>query len=132
MIEHEALGDSQAFISQMFTILEFNEYYYWRVKVQDTTERWSAWTYPLESLYTGPRWPSPGFRYKIDDGEDRPENVIGSYAIYHKTKVNYCTNCGTLNYATGKFGHFYRPKIIDKDGNWVWGILVYTEGKFTV
>src|SRR3989339_463578 len=49
----------------------------------------------------------------------RPENVVGSYAVYHKTKRNH--KQGEENYRTGKVAHIYRPKIIDANGDWVWG-----------
>jgi len=43
----------------------------------------------------------------------RPENVVGSYAIYHAYKMNN-------EYKTGKAFHIYRPKIIDAEGNEAW------------
>ena len=51
---------------------------------------------------------------------ERPENVVGSYAIYGQ-KRDY--KLGGKNYGTGKVAHIYRPKIIDAKGDWVWGIL---------
>lgn len=42
-----------------------------------------------------------------------PENVVGSYAVYHKSKNNN-------QYKTGKAFHIYRPKATDKEGNWTW------------
>lgn len=57
----------------------------------------------------------------------RPENVIGSYAVYHKTKKHYLL--GSKNYKAGKAFHIYRPKIIDANGNWVWGELNIDEQK---
>lgn len=62
----------------------------------------------------------------------RPENIVGSYAVYHKDKKGYVT--GQTNYATGKAFHIYRPRIVDAD-NWeVWGELrIYEEtGLMTV
>ena len=53
---------------------------------------------------------------EIDDGSFRPENIIGSYAVYHESKRNF-------EYKTGKAFHIYRPKIIDDDGNEVWAEL---------
>ena len=55
-----------------------------------------------------------------------PENVVGSYAIYHKTNANY--EIGSTNYATGKVGHIYRPKIVDADGTETWGTLNHENG----
>jgi len=51
----------------------------------------------------------------------RPENVVGSYAVYTKTpKHNFV---GGKKYRCGKVGHIYRPKIVDNTSNWVWGEL---------
>lgn len=61
---------------------------------------------------------------------DRPAEVSGSYAIYHKNKRNYIR--GQTNYRCGKFGHFYRPKFIDTNGKWVWGNLHIENGIYTI
>lgn len=45
----------------------------------------------------------------------RPENVVGSYAVYHATKRD--NRIGEKHYKTGKAFHIYRPKAIDADGN---------------
>ena len=60
----------------------------------------------------------------------RPENIVGSYAVYHKTKKNHAT--GGINYATGKAFHIYRPKAIDANEKEVWGVLSYANGLLTV
>jgi len=52
----------------------------------------------------------------------RPENVVGSYAVYHSSKRD------NEKYKTGKVGHIYRPKIYDNEGNETWGSLKI-EGK---
>lgn len=58
---------------------------------------------------------------EIDNGDRRPENVIGSYAVYcSEEKINYV---GGKEYKTGKVAHIYRPKIEDANGSWVWGKL---------
>lgn len=61
---------------------------------------------------------------------ERPENVVGSYAVYHKTKVHH--KVGDTNYATGKILHIYRPKAIDANGNEVWAELNYADGILSV
>ncbi len=53
-----------------------------------------------------------------DEGGERPENTIGSYAVYHKTKQGNFT--GGQHYKTGKFCHIYRPQAFDADGNKTW------------
>lgn len=59
----------------------------------------------------------------------RPADVGGSYAIYHKTKVNH--EIGKTNYGTGKMFHWYKPKFIDANQEWTWGILEYKDGVMT-
>lgn len=60
---------------------------------------------------------------EIDTGHFRPENVIGSYAVYHESKKDN-------EYKTGKAFHIFRPRIIDSIGNEVWGELnINTEEK---
>jgi hypothetical protein len=60
----------------------------------------------------------------------RPENVVGSYAIYaSEQKTNYV---GGKEYKTGKVGHIFRPKIIDSAGTEVWGDLHIEKGILSV
>ena len=67
---------------------------------------------------------------EIDRGASRPENVVGSYAVYSKTKANH--ELGKTNYGTGKVMHIYRPKAIDADGDEVWSELNYNNGMLSV
>ncbi len=52
-------------------------------------------------------------------GETQPENAIGSYAVYHKTKGGL-NESGGKEYKVGKAGHIFRPKITDANGDWAW------------
>lgn len=62
--------------------------------------------------------------------EIRPENVVGSYAVYaSENKVNYV---GGKEYKCGKVGHIYRPKIVDSAGTEVWGDLHIENGILSV
>lgn len=61
---------------------------------------------------------------EINDGANRPENVVGSYAVYID-KSNY--KLGDKNYATGKIEHIYRPQAIDSKGNKTWCELYIPE-----
>ena len=47
--------------------------------------------------------------------EYRPENIVGSYAVYGLHEGN--------QYASGKVFHIYRPLIVDNNGATTWGIL---------
>lgn len=67
---------------------------------------------------------------EIEDGGFRPENVVGSYAVYHKEKGNH--QVGDTNYGTGKAFHIYRPKAIDADGLETWAELAYADGLLSV
>lgn len=58
---------------------------------------------------------------EIAEGANRPDNVIGSYAVYaSENKINYV---GGKEYKVGKVGHIYRPKVVDSKGTEVWGDL---------
>lgn len=46
---------------------------------------------------------------EIAEGAVRPEEIIGSYAIYHKTLKDH--RVGGINYETGKFGHIPFPYV---------------------
>ncbi len=58
---------------------------------------------------------------EIDRGDYRPENMVGSYAVYHSTKANHIL--GQKNYENGKAFHIYRPQMEDANGWKVWGEL---------
>jgi len=63
----------------------------------------------------------------------RPENVVGSYAVYHATRTNmHRTKEDAEKYKTGKAFHIYRPKIIDAIGNEIWGDLNIDEQNGTL
>ena len=59
----------------------------------------------LDFFYQGPLEVAEGdiSAYYVSD------DIEGSYAIYHKTKANN-------KYGCGKFGHLYRPKLQDANG----------------
>jgi len=59
---------------------------------------------------------------------ERPENVVGSYAVYHSSKGGM-NDINGKDYNVGKAFHIYRPHIIDAEGNETWGILNINIGK---
>jgi len=67
---------------------------------------------------------------EIKQGDVRPENVVGSYAVYHSTKRNNIV--GGMEYQTGKAFHIYRPHAVDAKGVQVWCELDIKEGELTV
>jgi len=65
-----------------------------------------------------------------DKGCFRPENVIGSYAVYAKTpKTNWV---GGKEYKTGQLGFIYRPHLFDAEGKEEWGKLHIENGIYSV
>lgn len=64
---------------------------------------------------------------EIANGDYRPENVIGSYAVYISD-----TNRPGEKYGCGKMAHIYRPRIEDSSGKSVWGILNISDNLMTV
>jgi hypothetical protein len=57
----------------------------------------------------------------IELGAVRPDNIIGSYAVYYDG--NPINVEGGKEYKAGKAFHIYRPKIKDAKNNWTWGVL---------
>lgn len=57
---------------------------------------------------------------EIAEGCERPENVVGSYAVYHASQSGDYSKLGGKNYKTGKAFHIYRPDAVDAAGNRVW------------
>ncbi len=57
------------------------------------------------------------------EGGTRPENVIGSIALYHESKGGLVDAAG-MAYGAGKFGHVLRPEAVDANGQRVWCDLV--------
>src|SRR3972149_5971524 len=55
---------------------------------------------------------------RLKNGKEylRPENVVGSYAVYHDSKRDN-------QYKTGKAFHIYRPKLTDADSKTAWATL---------
>lgn len=65
---------------------------------------------------------------EIDNGAERPEDIVGSYAVYHKTLKNN-------QYQTGKLMHIPRPQVWEvnnKDNTTVWAELSYSEPNLCV
>lgn len=63
---------------------------------------------------------APLTQEEIDEGCERPANVVGSYAVYHSSKQGDYSRMGGKNYKTGKAFHIYRPEAVDADGNKAW------------
>lgn len=69
---------------------------------------------------------------EIAEGAERPDDIVGSYAVYHKTLKNH--RIGGENYATGKVMHIPRPQVwsmSDVDTK-VWAELSYAEPNLCV
>lgn len=77
---------------------------------------------PLNEEFPESKTCSPTECDTNNDGEldsFRPENVVNSYAVYHKELKDH--RIGGINYETGKAFHRYRPQATDSDGNTIWG-----------
>ena len=62
---------------------------------------------------------------------ERPENVVGSYAVYHSTKGGM-NDINGKDYKTGQAFMIYRPHIIDANGKETWGNLHIENGIYSV
>lgn len=67
---------------------------------------------------------------EIKEGAQRPDNVVGSYAVYYKNHANHIE--GQTNYATGKAYHVFRPLVTDAKGDIVWADLSFSNGELSV
>ncbi len=67
---------------------------------------------------------------EIDANTIRPENVVGSYAVYHSTKRDHII--GQTNYKSGKAFHIYRPMLVDNAGDTVYADIIITDGWLTI
>jgi len=87
----------------------------------DFTETWTL-DYPegVNFYYQGELTPED-----IAAGAYRPDDVVGSYAVYADKSGHYVDSRGNtlVNYGTGKLAHIYRPKILDVNSAEVWGVL---------
>lgn len=54
----------------------------------------------------------------VEQGFSRPENVIGSYAVFHSQKMG--NRAGAQEYRSGKAFHIYRPFVVDAMGGQTW------------
>ncbi len=63
---------------------------------------------------------------EIDNGAERPDNIVGSYAVYNKELIDSV-------WLETKAMHIYRPIIRDATGKEIWGeidIVAEAEGQF--
>lgn len=85
-------------------------------------------TQGLTSYYQPPLTPE-----ETADGVIRPDNVVGSYAVYHATRGNmHASQEDAERYKCGKGFHIYRPKLTDDIGNGAWADLDISNGVLTV
>jgi hypothetical protein len=55
----------------------------------------------------------------------RPENIVGSYAVYHAFRKGN-------EYMTGKAFHIYRPEAVDAKGNRAWADMKILDGEIII
>jgi hypothetical protein len=88
----------------------------------------------LKFYYQPPLYPDhPTWTDTNGDGiadSFRPENVVGSYAVYYETQDKFFkTKEEAEKYKTGKAFHIYRPLAKDSAGNTTWCDLNIDEAK---
>ncbi|MDD5477349.1 MAG: hypothetical protein PHG87_03995 [Candidatus Omnitrophica bacterium] len=102
-------GKSRGFLKNESGALEFEV-------VLDKKPASNIISLPIETKGLKFYYQGPLTAEEIKQGIVRPDEVVGSYAVYHESK-----NDGAYN--TGKAFHIYRPKVIDATGNTIWGQL---------
>lgn len=82
-------------------------------KPQSNVFEFTIQTKELEFFYQPPLT-----QEEITQGASQPDDVVGSYAVYHKNKRD--NRVGGMAYKTGKAFHIYRPFAYDANGDGVW------------
>lgn len=85
----------------------------------------NTFTYNIDTNDLDFHYQAPLTEEEKEKGIMRPENIVGSYAVYY-SKVEqpiYTTQEEADKYKSGKAFHIYRPKAIDAKGDWTWGEL---------
>jgi len=90
-------------------------------------------SFPIQTKDLKFYYQKPLTQQEITEGCVRPENVVGSYAVYHATRTNMHRNKEDAEkYKCGKAFHIYRPKATDNVGNEAWCDLSITDNVLTV
>jgi hypothetical protein len=85
----------------------------------------NSWTWELKHTKGIEFYHQPALTAEeIADGCIRPEEVVGSYAVY--------CNKANNKYKTGKLCHIYRPFCYDANGNTIYANLHITDGQLTI
>lgn len=76
----------------------------------------------LKFFYQPPLHPDHPTWYEGEDGYSyRPENIVGSYAVYHATKGGMVTLQDVARgITTGQGLIIFRPRIVNAIGQWMW------------
>jgi hypothetical protein len=70
-------------------------------------------------------WTETHVKLKTGEERHRPENIVGSYAVYHASRKGN-------EYMTGKAFHIYRPEAVDAKGNRVWADMKIADGEIII
>jgi hypothetical protein len=131
-MKHPQTGENIEFLQNELGGLEFEVI----LKAKPPT---NSFSFPIETkglkfYYQPPLHPDhPTWTDTDGDGvadSFRPENVVGSYAVYHATRSNmHRSKEDAEKYKCGKAFHIYRPKAVDAEGKEVWCGLHIDEAK---
>lgn len=91
----------------------------WDIKCSDTIEFWRQ-----DELTED----------QVKRGYSRPDEVIGSYAVYSGQSGHFVDEDGNtiINFATGKLCHIYRPLCSDANGVTAWADLLIEKNKLSI
>lgn len=99
----------------------------WYLKEKPTTNKVS---FAINSESLDFHYQSELTQAQKDRGMRRPENVVGSYAVYYRDcPLNYV---GGKLYRAGKAFHIFRPRLKDSNGWEVWGDLHIENGIYEI
>ncbi|KPJ57410.1 hypothetical protein AMJ49_00515, partial [Parcubacteria bacterium DG_74_2] len=134
-IEEEIAGELHSFKQNKQGGVEFDTILY--QKPESNIFEFSIETKGLKFYYQPPLDPDhPTWADENGNGiadSFRPENVVGSYAVYHEIQDKFFkTEEEAEKYKVGKVFHIYRPKVEDVEGNEIWADLNIDKAKGTL
>ena len=80
-------------------------------------------TFSLQSKGLAFHYQPPLTQQELDAGFERPEHIVGSYAVHHESKAGDWSLLGRKNYRAGKAFHIHRSGVRDALGRKIWATL---------
>lgn len=93
----------------------------------------NSFTFTVDTVNLNWYYQPPLTPEEIAESAIRPDDVVGSYAVYHATRTTMHPNTADADkYKAGKAFHLYRPKVTDNAGKTIWATLKLVGSQMTI